>query len=465
MIRMDIAAVAEVLGDPGGLLPRSAVPVTGAVADSRAAGPGDLYVAILGERVNGHDFSDAAHAAGAVVTLGSRPTGQPTIVVPGDPIDALGRLASHTLDRLPAARVAITGSSGKTTTKDLIATLLEDVGPTVAPSGSFNTEVGLPLTILRATEDTRLVLEMGARGIGHVGALCRIAPPDVSVGLRVGPSRRVRQPRGDRAGQGWIVEALPRRAGRADADDPIVAGDGWQTLRAPLVTIGPPPTRDVRLPWVSSFDPRPGHVRAARASGAPRCRWPWSAAYGRQRVRAAAVVLRWGLSIAARAAKLLATPAPRRPSRWRSRRPRAGDHAWSTTRSTPVPSPWGSPRSLAAMRKDRPHHRGPRRMRELAPTASPSTTDSRPRRPARHHRHHRGRAGRPRVYLGAAPGGLLLERGAVSVADVTAAIAQLRGRSDPVSVVPGQGLPVAVGLEAVARTSWRPHMILIVLSG
>ena len=114
MIRMDIAAVAEVLGGTLVDCPDPAVPVTGAVADSRAAGPGDLYVAIVGERVDGHDFSAAAHAAGAVVTLGSRPTGQPTIVVSGDPVDALGRLASHTLDRLPAARVvAITGSSAR----------------------------------------------------------------------------------------------------------------------------------------------------------------------------------------------------------------------------------------------------------------------------------------------------------------------------------------------------------------
>ena len=184
------------------------------------AAPGDLYVAIVGERVDGHDFAAAAHGAGAVVTLGSRPTGQPTIVVTDDPVAALGRLASHVLDQLPAASVvAITGSSGKTTTKDLIATLLEDLGPTVAPAGSFNTEVGLPLTILRATQDTRfVVLEMGARGIGHVATLCRIAPPDVSVVLNVGSahlgefgSREVigTAKGGDRRGP------APRRAGGA----------------------------------------------------------------------------------------------------------------------------------------------------------------------------------------------------------------------------------------------------------
>ena len=206
MIPIDIAGVAAAVGGTLMDCPDPTLAVTGAVADSRVAAAGDLYVAIAGERVDGHDFAAAAHEAGAVVTLGTRPTGQPTIVVADDPVAALGRLASHVLAQLPGTRVvAITGSSGKTTTKDLVATLLEDLGPTVAPAGSFNTEVGLPLTVLRATHDTRfLVLEMGARGVGHIATLCRIAPPDVSVVLNVGVGtpRRVRQPGGDRAGQG-----------------------------------------------------------------------------------------------------------------------------------------------------------------------------------------------------------------------------------------------------------------------
>ena len=190
--------------------------MTGAVADSRVAGPGDLYVAIVGERVDGHDFAAAAHAAGAVVTLGSRPTGQPTIVVTDDPVAALGRLASHVLDQLPAASVvAITGSSGKTTTKDLDRH--PPGGPRARrwpPPGSFNTEVGLPLTVLRATQDTRfLVLEMGARGIGHIATLCRIAPPDVSVVLNVGSAHLGEFGSREAIGQakGEIVEALRRR--------------------------------------------------------------------------------------------------------------------------------------------------------------------------------------------------------------------------------------------------------------
>ncbi len=163
----------------------------------------------------------------------SRPSSSP--MTPSPPW--VGWPATCSTQLPDASVVAITGSSGKTTTKDLIATLLEDLGPTVAPAGSFNTEVGLPLTILRATEDTRfLVLEMGARGIGHIATLCRIAPPDVSVVLNVGSAHlgRVRQPRGDRA----RPRARSSRPWRPDglavlnADDPIVAAMAPRTARA-----------------------------------------------------------------------------------------------------------------------------------------------------------------------------------------------------------------------------------------
>ena len=250
MIEMDVAAVAAAVGGTLVDCPDPASAVTGAVADSRLAAAGDLYVAIAGERVDGHDFAAAARASGAVVTLGSRPTGGPTIVVADDPVDALGRLASHVLGQLPDARVvAITGSSGKTTTKDLVATLLEDIGPTVAPAGSFNTEVGLPLTILRATEETRfLVLEMGARGIGHVAELCAIAPPDVSVALNVG-SAHLGEFGGREAigrAKAEIIEALePDGLAVLNADDPIVAGMAARSA-APVVTFGAGPAADVR---------------------------------------------------------------------------------------------------------------------------------------------------------------------------------------------------------------------------
>jgi UDP-N-acetylmuramoyl-tripeptide--D-alanyl-D-alanine ligase len=110
------------------------------------------------------------------------------MLVVGDVRTALGRLARAVRDRLPDLTViGITGSSGKTTTKDLISQLLADLGEVVAPAGSFNNELGLPYTMLRATTETRyLVLEMGARGSGHIRYLCDIARPDVGVVVNVG---------------------------------------------------------------------------------------------------------------------------------------------------------------------------------------------------------------------------------------------------------------------------------------
>lgn len=249
MIDIDAAGIAAAVGGQLVDCPDPTVPVRGAVADSRLVQPGDLYVAIAGERVDGHDFAEAARAAGAVLVLGSRPTGGPTVVV-DDPVVALGQLATHCLATIDATVVALTGSSGKTTTKDLIATLLEDLGPTVAPAGSFNTEVGLPLTILRATEDSRyVVLEMGARGVGHIATLCRIAAPDVAIVLNVGTAH-VGEFGGREAiaaSKGEVVEALaPEGLAVLNADDPLVAAMAPRT-RGRVLTFGAGPGAQVRM--------------------------------------------------------------------------------------------------------------------------------------------------------------------------------------------------------------------------
>ena len=156
-------------------------------ADSREVREGSLFIALPGEHVDGHDFAEQAMSSGAVAVVGARPTGVPTIVVE-DPLAALGRLAQFHLRRLTKTTViALTGSVGKTTAKDLTAAVLESHDETVAPPGSFNNELGLPLTVLSARESTRyLVLEMGARGRGHIRHLCEIAPPDIAVELNVG---------------------------------------------------------------------------------------------------------------------------------------------------------------------------------------------------------------------------------------------------------------------------------------
>ena len=184
---MSLAEIAEVTGgrvvggDP-------ATCVVGSVEfDSRKVTSGGLFVAFRGERVDGHDFAVAAAEAGAVAVMGTRPTDVPTVVV-DDCLAAMGRLARAVVDRLPElVIVGITGSSGKTTTKDLVAQLLARLGPTVAPAGTFNNELGLPHTVLRADATTRfLVLEMGSRGQGHITHLCHIAPPRIGVVVNVG---------------------------------------------------------------------------------------------------------------------------------------------------------------------------------------------------------------------------------------------------------------------------------------
>ena len=250
MIPMSLAEVADAVGGELVDCPDPAVQVSGAAADSRRVRPGDLYVAIVGERVDGHDFAADVMAAGACGVLGMRPTGEPTVVV-ADPVEALGRLARHVLDRLPAADVvAVTGSSGKTSTKDLIAQVVSARGPVVAPEGSFNTEVGLPLTVLTADESTRtLVLEMGARGIGHVAYLCEVAPPRVSVVLNVGSAHlgEFGSVEAIAVAKGEIVEALTEGGDAVLlADDPVVAGMAERTV-APVTTFGESPRATVRI--------------------------------------------------------------------------------------------------------------------------------------------------------------------------------------------------------------------------
>lgn len=183
------------------------------VTDSRQCAPGGLYVARIGEQADGHDFIPQACAAGAVAAMTTRVVeGVPCIVV-DDIQDGFAALARGVLDAATdLVVVAITGSSGKTSTKDLLGQVLGATAPTVAPEGSYNSEVGVPLTVTRITPDTRyLVAEMGARGIGHVAYLARIAPPQVAIVLNVGSAHLGEF--GSRAAiaraKGELVEALP----------------------------------------------------------------------------------------------------------------------------------------------------------------------------------------------------------------------------------------------------------------
>ncbi|WP_349828437.1 UDP-N-acetylmuramoyl-tripeptide--D-alanyl-D-alanine ligase [Brevibacterium litoralis] len=167
----------------------------GVVTDSREVGPGDVYVARRGEELDGIDFAGAAVEAGAALVIGEAlPTTEdgplPTLLVE-DATEALGALARLNVEALRASGeitvIAITGSAGKTTVKDLVADLLTGQGGTVWPPNSYNNEVGVPLTALRADETTRfLVLEMGARNIGNLRYLTSFVRPDIAVELNVG---------------------------------------------------------------------------------------------------------------------------------------------------------------------------------------------------------------------------------------------------------------------------------------
>jgi UDP-N-acetylmuramoyl-tripeptide--D-alanyl-D-alanine ligase len=217
------------------------------VIDSRRAGPGGLFAAVAGERSDGHDFAAAAVAAGATAVLATRPVPVPSVLVADVPA-ALAALARSVVDALPAVRIAgITGSSGKTSTKDLAAQLAERLGPTIAPAGSYNNEFGHPLTVLRADAATRyLVLELSARGIGHIAYLCRVAPPRYGVVLNVGHAHAGEFGGLDQVARakGELAEALPADGvAILNADDPRVLAMAART-GARVVTFSSAPGSD-----------------------------------------------------------------------------------------------------------------------------------------------------------------------------------------------------------------------------
>ncbi len=251
MIAMSLAEAAAIVdgrlagADPDAL-------ATGKVEfDSRKVAPGDLFLAIPGERVDGHDYAEAAIASGAVAVLATRPVPVPSILV-ADPIAALTALATASARRLTATVVALTGSSGKTSTKDLLAQLLQSSGNTVAPPGSFNNELGHPYTVLLADADTRyLVLETSARGLGHIRHLVDIAPPSVAAVLNVGTAHLAEFGTVETIAQakGELIEQLPAAADGGvallNADDPLVLAMADRT-RARVLTFGESPGADIR---------------------------------------------------------------------------------------------------------------------------------------------------------------------------------------------------------------------------
>ena len=266
MIPMTAGEIAEICGGELHHVDPDAPVIGPAEFDSRAVTQGCIFLALPGARADGHDFAAQAASAGAALVLAARPVDAPCCVVTPlgpqasnadafahDPdgsgaavLEALGRLARATVDGLTAdgglTVVGVTGSAGKTSTKDMMATVLRAAGPTVAPRGSFNNEIGHPYTVLQCGPGTRhLVAEMSARGVGHIAHLARIAPPRIGAVLNVGTAHLGEF--GSREtiarAKGELVEALPEAADGGvailNADDPLVAGMAPRT-RARVVT-------------------------------------------------------------------------------------------------------------------------------------------------------------------------------------------------------------------------------------
>jgi UDP-N-acetylmuramoyl-tripeptide--D-alanyl-D-alanine ligase len=251
MRRRRLSDVAEVLG---GRMVGEDVTVASVVVDSRRASDGSLFFALRGENTHGHAFVADAISAGSSAAVVSDPgaLAGPGIVVP-DVLEALSVLAADERRNSDAKVVGITGSTGKTSTKDLVTAVLSSRLTVRGSAGSFNNEVGLPLTILEATEETDvLVCEMGARGIGHIAKLAEVASPDVGIVTNVGVAHIEMFGSKDNIARakGELVEALDE-AGTAilSADDAVVRGFADRTS-ARVVTFGTSADADVRAEGV-----------------------------------------------------------------------------------------------------------------------------------------------------------------------------------------------------------------------
>ncbi|MDR0592263.1 MAG: UDP-N-acetylmuramoyl-tripeptide--D-alanyl-D-alanine ligase [Bifidobacteriaceae bacterium] len=206
--------------------------LTDVVIDSRLAGPGKVFVALPGSRVDGLGFVPEAVAKGSPLAVVGRLVDGPTALV-DDPVAALGHVAEMALRRARVASgqmkvIGVTGSVGKTTTKDLIARICAQFGRTVAAEQSFNNHIGLPLTVVRADRETRfMVVEMGANHEGEIAALTRIAPPDVAVVLGVGRAHLgefgSRQAIARAKGE-MVAGMMPNGSAALNMDDPLVRG-------------------------------------------------------------------------------------------------------------------------------------------------------------------------------------------------------------------------------------------------
>ncbi len=249
-----IALAAGEIAEACGGRTESRATITGVTIDSRAVAAGDLFVALPGERTDGARYAaDALRAGAAAVMAGGTPGDPPpdehTIVVP-DPMIALGRLAAEVRRRSGARVVGITGSTGKTSTKDLLAALLRRRLRTVASHANFNTEIGVPLTLCRIEAGTEAVVcELAMRGMGQVAYLAEIARPDVAVITSIGPVHleQVGSIEGVAEAKAEILDPLgPNGTAVVPFAEPLLA-PYLDLTRARVTTFGEADGADVRL--------------------------------------------------------------------------------------------------------------------------------------------------------------------------------------------------------------------------
>lgn len=221
--------LSEIAAVVGGVLAGDDRPVDAVAIDSREVAPGDLFVALRGDRVDGHDYLPQAFEAGAAGAIVDGPLeGHPSLVVVRDTARALLDLATDEREAMRARVVGITGSTGKTTVKDMTAAVLATRMSVHASPRSFNTEIGVPVTLLSAPEGIdAIVCEMGSRGIGHIELLVSVARPTVGVVTNVGPAHleMFGSAEGVARAKGELVEGLPENGTAVlNADDPVVRG-------------------------------------------------------------------------------------------------------------------------------------------------------------------------------------------------------------------------------------------------
>lgn len=262
MQRFSLAQVARYVGVDAPVGAQDVLVGPDVAIDSRAVTPGALFIALRGDRVDGHDFISVAAQAGASAAIVTEDvvSSLPVLKV-DDALEALARLATAVVADARTeglAVVGVTGSAGKTSTKDLVAQVLSAFGPTVAPPGSFNNELGHPLTATRVDSDTSfLVSEMGARGAGHVSYLCQITPPTVGIVLNVGQAHLSEFGSVDAIAKakGELVAALSQQGWAVlNADDPLVAAMAGRTSAhiAAWSVQGDPVDAELRV-WASDL--------------------------------------------------------------------------------------------------------------------------------------------------------------------------------------------------------------------